>query len=355
MFINQDSLEVNRVQYIDSEGEVKKDVDLISDDDLVKMYEYMILARIFDEHAILYQRQGRIGTYAPFKGQEAAQVGSSFALEEDDWIYPSYREGAAMIVRGRTMKELFLYYKGNLKAFTSNKSNVFPTQIIIAAQTLHAVGGAWASKYKKTNQINVAYIGDGGTSEGDFHEALNLAGVYKLPIIFFVQNNQWAISVPVHKQTASKTIAQKALAYGIEGIQVDGNDTIAVYKTMKEAISKAKEGLPVLIEAITYRHGPHTTADDEKKYRTSEEEAGWLDKDPLLRMKKYLINRGLWDETKEVEEYEKAKEKVKEEFQSANKEPSTKLSEVLKNVYEKTTPQLNYQLDEIKKVGEFSE
>src|SRR5699024_1771388 len=161
--------------------------------------------RVFDNRAMKYQRQGRIGTYAPFRGQEAAQVGSAFSLREQDWIYPSYREAAASLVRGMDMSQFFLYAMGHVKGLSQKDVNIFPVQIIIAAQCLHAVGGAWASKYKKLDEVSVAYVGDGGTSEGDFHEALNFAGVYKLPVIFFVQNNQWAISVPISKQTASKS------------------------------------------------------------------------------------------------------------------------------------------------------
>lgn len=171
------------------------------------------------------------------------------------------------------MSNFFLYAMGNMKGLAQKNLNVFPVRIIIAAQCLHSVGGAWASKYKKLDEVSVAYVGDGGTSEGNFHEALNFAGVYQLPIIFFVQNNQWAISVPISKQTASQSIAQKALAYGIDGIQVDGNDVIAVHEVMKDAIEKARNGNPILIEAMTYRQGPHTTADNAKRYRSDEEEA----------------------------------------------------------------------------------
>src|SRR5699024_5780442 len=201
-------------------GEVLQSIDDISDEELIEMYKWMVKSRIYDERSMKYQRQGRIGTYAPFKGQEAAQVGSAFALNKDDWIYPSYREGAASLVHGISMSQLFLYTMGHFKGLSQTEANIFPIQIIIAAQCLHAVGGAWASKYKESGDVSVAYLGDGGTSEGDFHEALNFAGLYELPVVFFVQNNQWAISVPFSKQTASKTIAQKALAYGIDGIQV---------------------------------------------------------------------------------------------------------------------------------------
>ena len=319
MLLNSEMINVQTVQYLDENGMKLHEVESVSTNELLEMYKWMVKSRVFDERAMKYQRQGRIGTYAPFKGQEAAQIGSAFALEKNDWIYPSYREVASSLVHGMPMSQFFLYTMGHIKGQHQPDINIFPVQIIIAAQCLHAVGGAWASKYKGEDGISVAYVGDGGTSEGDFHEALNFAGVFKLPVIFFVQNNQWAISVPFSKQTASASIAQKALAYGIDGIQVDGNDVIAVYLTMKEAVKRAREGKPTLIEAITYRQGPHTTADDPSKYRNQDEEAEWKFKDPLKRVKTYLINNELWNESLDEKEYEKAEEMVTQAFEEAVK------------------------------------
>lgn len=348
MFINS-KIDVEMVQYLDEDGNERKDYDSISNTDLVEMYKWMIKSRVFDQRAIKYQRQGRIGTYAPFQGQEAAQIGSAFALEKNDWIYPSYREGASSFVHGLSMSQSFLYAMGNMKGLSQKKANVFPIQIIIAAQCLHAVGGAWASKYQNESAISVAYVGDGGTSEGDFHEAMNFAGVYKLPIIFFVQNNQWAISVPVSKQTASPTIAQKALAYGIDGIQVDGNDLIAVYLTMQEAIKKARQGEPVLIEAVTYRHGPHTTADDETKYRIAEEDEAWKLKDPIKRIKTHLIKKGIWDEELDKGEYDLAEKMVTEAFERAANLPKTEIQDLFDHVYQKKPTLLKEQQKTVKK------
>lgn len=343
MWIEPSELKIERIQVLNENGKLVGPAPDISDVDLVSMYKWMVLARVFDQRALKLQRQGRIGTYAPLSGQEAAQVGSAFSLEKQDWLYPSYREGAACFVHGFPMKNFFLYTMGHLKGTDAEGANVFPVQIIIAAQCLHAVGGAWAGKYNGENSVSVAYIGDGGTSEGDFHEALNFAGVYKLPIVFFVQNNQWAISVPRSKQTASETIAQKALAYGMAGIQVDGNDVLAVNTVMKQALARARSGNPVVVEAVTYRQGPHTTADDPTKYRNQGDVETWLAKDPLKRMKIYMIEKGIWNEELEQQEFELAEQKVSDAFEIASNTPKSSVKEVFDVVYEQKTVQLTQQ------------
>lgn len=352
MWLEPNETVVNKVQVLDETGKLIGSHPDVNDDELLALYKWMVQARTFDQRALKLQRQGRIGTYAPMIGQEAAQVGSAFALKKQDWIYPSYREVGACLVHGVTMENFFLYTMGHIKGGTSAQgTNVFPVQIIIGAQCLHAVGSAWASKYKDENSVSVAYIGDGGTSQGDFHEALNFAGVYKLPTVFFVQNNQWAISVPRSKQTASATIAQKAAAYGITGIQVDGNDVLAVYSTMKEALRRAREGKPVLVEAVTYRQGPHTTADDPTKYRQNAEVEQWLGKDPLKRMKAFLIERGIWNEELDQKEFETANDKVTKAFEIAANTPSSKTVEVFDFVYEQKPSQLAEQQNSIQVEG----
>jgi pyruvate dehydrogenase E1 component alpha subunit len=343
MWIEPSELKIERMQVLDENGKLVGPAPDISEDDLISLYKWMVLARVFDQRVLKLQRQGRIGTYAPLIGQEAAQVGSAFTLEEQDWIYPSYREGAAIFVHGFPMRNFFLYTMGHLKGTDAEGAHVFPVQIIIAAQCLHAVGGAWAGKYNGENSVSVAYIGDGGTSEGDFHEALNFAGVYKLPVVFFVQNNQWAISVPRSKQTASETIAQKALAYGLAGIQVDGNDVLAVYATMKQALERARSGNPVVVEAVTYRQGPHTTADDPTKYRQQDDVENWLAKDPLKRMKAFIIEKGLWNEGLDQQEYAAAEQKVSEAFEIALNTPKSSVSDVFEVVYERKPEQLTQQ------------
>lgn len=340
MWLSQDELEIERVSYLDSKKQISEQKGDLSDVQLVDLYKWMIKARTFDRRAMKLQRQGRIGTYAPLQGQEAAQIGSAYALDLEDWVYPSYREIGVSITRGMPMSSFFLYAMGHPKGLSQAKVNVFPVQIIIGAQCLHAVGGAWADQYLGKKHVNVAYIGDGGTSEGDFHEALNFAGVYRLPVIFFVQNNQWAISVPFEKQTASKSIAQKAIAYGIEGVQVDGNDAVAVYHVMKEAVSKAKDGRPVLIEAVTFRQGPHTTADDPKKYRAAEDETHWREKDPVSRLKRFLISAELWDEQQEEELLTRAEEEVTNAYNEALLTEKGTLDDLINTVTAPRTLQL---------------
>ncbi|WP_042454398.1 pyruvate dehydrogenase (acetyl-transferring) E1 component subunit alpha [Neobacillus dielmonensis] len=343
MWIEPNERKVERIQFLNENGKLIGSMPEVSDEELVSLYKWMVLARVFDQRALKLQRQGRIGTYAPLSGQEAAQIGSASALAPQDWIYPSYREGAACFVHGFPMKNFFLYTMGHLSGSDAEGAHVFPVQIIIAAQCLHAVGGAWASKYKKENSVSVAYLGDGGTSEGDFHEAMNFAGVYQLPMVFFVQNNQWAISVPVGKQTSSKTIVQKALAYGMAGVQVDGNDVLAVYMTMKQALDRARKGEPVLIEAVTYRQGPHTTADDPTKYRDGSDVETWLAKDPLKRIKLFLFEKGIWNEALEEQEYAKAEHTVSEAFEQAVNTPKSNVKELFDLVYEQKSSQLAEQ------------
>jgi pyruvate dehydrogenase E1 component alpha subunit len=215
----------------------------------------MILSRVFDEKALNLQRQGRLGVYASMRGQEASIIGSAYALKKEDWIFPCFRENGALILRGYPMHQLFMYWGGDERGMqVPGNVNSFPVSIAVGTQTLHAVGAAYANQYLNKKVVNIVYFGDGGTSEGDFHEAMNFAGVFQVPAIFICENNQYAISVPRQKQTHSETIAQKAVAYGIEGIQVDGMDVFAVYKAAKDAVDKARNGKgPTLIECCTYR------------------------------------------------------------------------------------------------------
>jgi pyruvate dehydrogenase E1 component alpha subunit len=249
------------------------------------------------------QRQGRIGTFAPIKGQEASQLGSISTLRPTDWMVPSFRETAAMLWRGWPIEKLLLFFAGYLEGGQpAPDQHDLPICIPVATQLPHAVGLAYAAQYRGDGAVVMAYFGDGATSEGDFHEAVNFAGVWHVPVVLVCQNNQWAISVPLKKQTHSRTIAQKALAYGIPGIQVDGNDILAVYAASLEAVERARAGDgPTLIECVTYRLGVHTTADDPTKYRSNEEVAEWERKDPLTRFGAYLKKKRLLDEGLEKE------------------------------------------------------
>ncbi|MBW1959989.1 MAG: pyruvate dehydrogenase (acetyl-transferring) E1 component subunit alpha [Deltaproteobacteria bacterium] len=299
----------NRIDYLsvlDENGKIDTAVEpKIEDSFLLKLYRFMLLARRFDERQLSLQRQGRIGTFAPIKGQEAAQLGAVAVLRPSDWMVPSFRETAAELWRGRTMESVIIYNAGfNEGARIEEDRNDLPISIPVGTQVLHAAGLGWAIKYRKKDDVVMTFFGDGATSEGDFHEGLNMAAVFGVPVIFVCQNNQWAISVPRSKQTRSETIAQKAAAYGMPGLQVDGNDILAVYTAAQEAVNRARAGKgPTLIECVTYRVTMHTTADDPKKYRPEEEVEIWKKRDPILRFQKYLTNKNLLSE-RNLEEFE---------------------------------------------------
>ena len=308
-----------RIEYLsvlDAEGNLDESLEpQISDDMLLKLYSGMLLGRRFDERLLNLQRQGRIGTFPPISGQEASQLGAVATLRDSDWMVPAFRETAAEIWRGRTLESVILSNNGFSEgARSSDESFTLPVSIPVGSQMLHAVGIGWSIRYRKKDDVVMTFFGDGATSEGDFHEAANFAGVFQAPVIFVCQNNQWAISVPRSKQTRSKTLAQKALAYGLPGIQVDGNDVLAVYAAALEAVERARIGEgATLIECVTYRLSVHTTADDPKRYRTDEEVEKWRQRDPLTRFQKYLIGKNLLSE----EKIESVEEEVKQKIQTA--------------------------------------
>jgi 2-oxoisovalerate dehydrogenase E1 component alpha subunit len=287
------------VQCVSHEGEIKDESVHDYDTSFLKvLYQKMLKARTFDRKAVNLQRQGRIGTYAPFEGQEAAQIGSAMALKEGDWLFPSYRDHAATITYGHSLVHVLLYWAGRIEGcIPPEGKHIFPPSVPIATQIPHAVGTAWAEKLKGKDGASIVYFGDGATSEGDFHEGLNFASVFSAPVIFFCQNNGYAISVPMERQMKSKTIAQKSLAYDIPGVRVDGNDVLAVYKVTREAMQRARNGEgPTLIEAVTWRYGAHTTADDPTKYRNQKESEERRQFDPLLRIEKLLKANDEWQE-----------------------------------------------------------
>ena len=269
------------------------------DDDLAsRLYRAMVFARTYDRKSMALQKQGRLATYAPFEGQEAAQAGSAAALQADDWMVGTYRDAAAMWMQGYPMELLFAGRTGHERGGqVPEHVNVMPPSITVGGHMVHAVGLAWAERLQGSSRIALTYFGDGATSEGDFHEAMNMASVQRVGVVFVCQNNGWAISLPTAEQTASETIAEKAIAYGMPGIRVDGNDIFAVYAATKEAVERARRGDgPTLIEAVTYRMGPHTTADDPGRYRSDEERAEWEQRDPIERLRIYLSERGRWDD-----------------------------------------------------------
>lgn len=295
---------ISYLQILDAEGHLDEALEPdLTDEELLRAYRHMEMARASDQRMLKLQRQGRIGTFAPCTGQEAAACGPVLAMRKTDWLVPTYRERGARLMRGEPPTQEYLYYngyeEGNALAEPESMRRTTPTAVILASQTLHAVGLAYAAKLRGEKETAVVtFLGDGATSQGDFHEAMNFASVWQVPLVFVCQNNQWAISQPREKQTRSRTLAQKALAYEMPGIQVDGNDVLACYKATKDALDRAREGGgPTFIEALTYRLLMHTTADDPRKYRNEEEEQIWWKRDPIVRFKNYLQDvKGILDE-----------------------------------------------------------
>ena len=305
-FVDPSSVPTDKVEILRPDGTLVTDhgfeLDL-KEEDLREMYRLMVLTRKVDQESTNLQRQGELGVYTPSLGQEGAQVGAAYALDQQDWIFPSYRELGFAMLRGIRPSHILHLFRGTWHGglYDYREHRFAPYSVPIATQCLHAVGFATGAKMDGQRLVVVACCGDGATSEGDFHEACNYAGVWRAPVVFFVQNNQYAISVPLSKQTAAPTIAVKALGYGFPGVRVDGNDVLASYVVTKEAVARARRGDgPTLIEAVTYRRGPHSTADDPTRYRTKEELAEWEALDPISRFEKYLVAEGmLSDEFKE--------------------------------------------------------
>lgn len=305
---------VEYLQILDTEGNADAQLmPMLSRAQLEKLYYYMVLARTFDQTAIALQREGRLLTYGSIHGQEAAQVPVALAMEKQDWLVPSFREHGAILLHGGSPKQIYMYWGGDERGHAFEDGvNIMPVCVPVGTHIPHAVGLAWAFQKKKEPKVAVAFFGDGATSTGDFHEGLNFASVFKVPAVFVCQNNQWAISMPRSRQTASETIAQKAIAYGMHGIQVDGNDALAMYSAAKEAMDRARAGEgPTLIEAVTYRIEHHTTADDWTRYRDSKEVEEWIKKDPIERFKKFLLKEGVFDEEKDVQLRQKADDEIK--------------------------------------------
>ncbi len=274
----------------------------LSERELLELFNWMVFGRQLDERGLQLQRQGRLGVWGPMVGQEAAQAGLGLAMRPGDWVFPSYREAITLCMRGLDLVDLFAYYRGLYWPVDPRETGAFPIQIVIGDQSLHAVGAGIGFALQHLPHVAVGAVGDGATSQGDFLESLNFAGVFNAQAVLFVQNNQWAISVPRARQTASETLAQKGLAHGLTGVLVDGNDVLAVYAVCQWAIERARAGEgPSLVEALTYRIGAHTTADDPRRYQPPAEIDEWRGRDPLQRFRRYLQARGLWSEDAERE------------------------------------------------------
>ena len=339
---------VDRIEVMDVAGDVDESLmPDISTEQIRTLYDFMVLTRRFDERMLKLQRQGRMGTFARVAGQEGAHVGAAFALEDDDWMVPAFREAGAFLVRGVAMAGVLQYWAGDERGNRFPEDvRMLPASIPVGTHMLHAAGLGWAMRQKKESSAVLTVFGEGATSEGDFSEAMNFAAVFQSPVVFLCQNNQWAISLPYYKQTQSCTVAQKAVAYGMPGVQVDGNDVFAVYKTVREALERARSGGgPSLIEAHTYRMTDHTTSDDARRYRDEEEVAAWRERDPIARLAAYMKKQGLLDDEAEEAAWAAAEAKVAEAvtaFEALDPPPP---EEIFAHVFAEITPPLAEQRD----------
>ncbi|KRM72540.1 pyruvate dehydrogenase (acetyl-transferring) E1 component subunit alpha [Lacticaseibacillus brantae] len=327
------------VQILDEVGKVVNPDIMpdLTDEQLVELMSQMVWSRVLDQRATALNRQGRLGFYAPTAGEEASQLGSNFAMKQSDWLLPGYRDVPELIQHGLPLDKAFLWSRGHVEGNVYPEDfHALPPQIIIGAQYVQTAGVALGLKKNGADEVAYTYTGDGGTSQGDFYEGINFAGAFKAPAIFVVQNNGYAISVPREKQTAAPTLAQKAVAAGVPGIQVDGMDALAVYEVMHEAREFVAAGNgPVLIETLTYRYGPHTlSGDDPTRYRSKETDDLWQKRDPLIRMRNYLTDKGIWRQEQEGALIEQTKDEIKTAINKADQAPKQTVSRFLKDTYE---------------------
>ena len=351
----------DKFRILDTDGQLVegRSCPALSDEELIGMLEEMAFARHFDKRTISLQRQGRMGTYAPVAGHEAAQVGSTYALEADDWVYPTYRESAVALARDVPASDVLRYWKGYEEGNVALvEQNVFPINIVIGSLLPHAAGMGMAFEYQdEQSRAVVCHFGDGATSEGDFHEALNFAGVFDAPCVFFCNNNQWAISVPRERQTASETIAQKALSYGFDGVRVDGMDPLAVYSVTRDAIENAKEPedgrkRPTLIESVQYRYGAHTTADDPTVYRDDAKLERWRRRDPIRRLEKFPRNTGRLDDERLDAIEARNEERMAAAIETVERLDDPDPEQMFTNVYEEMPARLEEQFDQLQQLRE---
>ncbi|MGZ9414154.1 pyruvate dehydrogenase (acetyl-transferring) E1 component subunit alpha [Mycoplasma sp. 5370] len=337
------------IRFLDIDGnltkEGKNNEPKLSKEELLKAYKFMVLSRRQDEYMSQLQRQGRMLTFAPNFGEEALQVASAMALKEDDWFVPAFRSNATMLYMGMPIKNQMLYWNGNERgSVTPEGINLLPINIPIATQCSHAAGIAYASKLTRKNVVSMSFIGNGGTAEGEFYEAINTSAIWKWPSVFCVNNNQWSISTPEHLETGSETIAAKAAAAGIPGVIVDGNDLLASYAVVKEAVEFARLGNgPVVVEFITWRQGPHTTSDNPRIYRTIEQEQEHEKWEPMHRIETYLKSKEYLTDEEKDQIWEDAMEQVKAAYQESLEELDVDLNEVFDHTYATLTPELEEQ------------
>jgi pyruvate dehydrogenase E1 component alpha subunit len=351
MFERYDPREGRVLSLLDEAGNLARPdsgIPLMSDEQAIAAWRTMVLSRQVDEWALSLNRQGRIPTCVLNKGQEANSVGALMAVRPDDWFVPAFRELGGMLVRGVSLKQYYLYWYGNEWAnhLPPEEFHMMPISVPVGSQILHAVGLAWAERYRGTDRIALAFMGEGASSEGDFHEACNLAGLWKAGVIFFAQNNHYSISLPWSKQSASRTLAEKAFAYGFEGVRVDGNDVFAVHAAVTMAAARARaNGGPTLIEGLTYRLGAHTTSDDPTKYRSDTEVKQWEAKDPLLRLERYLKRKGLVSDGDAEKEKEQALACAQAAFDEVEQEPDATLEDSFTYLFATMPPILADQLE----------
>jgi len=344
--------EIEHVSILDEHGQfdAKLGAGLIPDGDVVRLYEHMSICRHLDEVAFKLQRSGRMGTYPQNMGQEATSLGAAYALDKTDWMVPCYRENCGLFWRGLPMEYVLLHWMGDERGNAIPRELFcMPLAIPIGTQMLHAAGLAWAAKYRGEKQIACTFFGDGATSEGDFHEAMNFAANLDLPVVFLCQNNSWAISVPGKIQCSAPTIAQRGLAYGMHSVQCDGNDVFAMVKVVRDAAKRAREEhRPSFIEAVTYRLGDHTTADDARRYRDQAEVELWKTRDPLIRVRSFLKERKLWNDSKEAELRERAEREVSAAVQRAEGIEAPSSNDVFDHTYATLDPQLLTQRETLR-------
>lgn len=350
-----DPLQGRRLEILTPGGELVGEPLLpaeLTPERLVELFNWMLRLRVADKLAVSLQRAGRLGTYAPTLGQEAANIGSAAALGPDDWLVPSFREMGAMLLRGVPLRRLYLYWMGcEWGSHYAPEVRVLPVCAPVGTQTLHGVGLAWAAKLQQKPEVVLICFGDGATSKGDFHEAMNFAGVFQVPSLFFCQNNQYAISVPLRQQTASPTLAQKAVAYGFPGLVVDGNDVLAVYTAVSGAAAWARSGGgPSFIEAQTYRLGPHTTVDDPTRYRSEAEVRSQEALDPIIRLRAYLQRLGLLSPEGEQQRLQEYEQWAREEAKAAEELVSTEIEDIFAYHYAMLPPYLQEQLAYLRRV-----
>lgn len=348
IFEKYDPLKKQMFQVMDEKGKIVNPeyMGKLSDQQVLEAYKIMNLSRVQDKKQSQWQRQGLLLSFLTSTGQEACEVGYALNLKRGvDWFAPAYRNNAALLATGVPMRNLMLYWCGNEKGMLMPEDvKVLPINIPIGTQYSHATGLAFAEKYKNGKGIALSTIGDGGTSEGEFYEALNFAQLHNLPAIFIIENNQYAISTPRTKASSTQTLAQKSIAVAMRGLQVDGNDFFAVYATVNEAAELARSGKgPSLIECVTYRQGPHSSSDDPTVYRDEEQYQAWLKKDPLIRLKAYLIEKKLWSEKQQVQLEQEQEQFVTDEFEAANINNITDLKEVFDYQYDQWPEQLTQQ------------